>query len=389
MATLIKIPSETFRKLDIPGEKVSGKMYVAIVNIKDVPHALEEWRTVNPREVNLSSGVSKQIRKTLDEKPQEFIFRNRGITVIASRVEYDNRVNEIRVEFEDKSSNGVLDGGHTLMNILQYIENTQDPAEAYVRIEFLEGIKNIDDAVDIVDARNRSTAVKVAAFENLLGHFDPLKAALSKQPYAEKIAYKENELSEDETRKEVPIEEILAYVLCFDAEDFDHNNHPVIAYSGKATVVKYYEKNVEQMKKYFALAPEILQLKDAIYVDIPQIWNENGNNGEGGRMGRVRGVKMVTEKTLPFSGKKTRHSLPSGFIFPALAAFRALVKVVDGKAQWRDDPMRVYESLKTDLVKRVVESAIRDGNPNDTGKNVDLWGVCYSMVEREVLVRKL
>lgn len=390
MSTLIKIPTESYKKIEIPDADVSGKMSIAVVAIKDLPRELDDWRSVNPREVNLNSGVSKQIRDTLDQRPDEFILRNRGITILVSKAEFDNRTNVINIELTDREREGVLDGGHTLLNIWKYLEDEEDPSNAYVRLEILENIGDIDETVKIVDARNRSTEVKIAAFENLLGHFDTLKHVLDKEPYAEKIAYKENELSEDGTKKEVPIEDVLSYVLCFDVEDFDHNNHPTKAYSGKNSVVKHFQNNVDKMQKYLLLAPEILELRDRIYEDLPLIWNSEGNEGGGGKAGKIRGIKVVKEpKILPFTGNPTHHVLSMGFVYPALAAFRPLVKVEAGRAEWRDNPIRVYNDLRGELIKKVVESALRTKNPNETGKNLDLWGVCYSMVEREVLTRKL
>ena len=349
METLIKIPTESFKTIEIPGGEAVGKMCIAVVNIKDLPKELDNWREVNPREVNLNSGVSRQIMTTLEEHPGDFVMRNRGITIVANHAEFDNRAKVIRLEFGDR-----------------------------------------EERVKIVDARNRSTEVKIVAFENLLGHFDSLKVILGTQSYADKIAYKENEMAEDGSKKEVPIEEILSYILCFDVEDFDHNSHPIKAYSGKASVVKHYRDNVEKMQKYFPLAPDILKLRDTIYEDLPLIWNAVGNDAEGGKLGKVRGVKTVKEaKVLPFSGRGTRHVIPSGFIYPTLAAFRPLVRVEGGKASWKDDPFKVYAKLREELISKVVDTAKRTKNPNEMGKNPDFWGVCYAMVEREVLVRKL
>lgn len=390
METLIKIPSQSFKNIEIPGNETTGKMCIAIVNIKDIPEDLDEWREVNPREVNLNSGVSKQIMKTLEEYPEEFVMRNRGITIVANHAEYDNKAKVIRLELGDKERNGVLDGGHTLMNIRKYLQNEEAGRDAYVRLEILEGIGDLDETVSIVDARNRSTEVKVAAFENLLGHFDLLKEVLGKQPYADKIAYKENELAEDDSRKEVSIEEVLSYVLCFDAEDFDHKTHPIKAYSGKASVVKHYRANVDKMQKYFALAPNILQLRDTIYEDMPRVWNVLGNDSEGGRLGKIRGVKKLKEPgMLPFSGRSINYVVPASFIYPTLAAFRSLVEIKDGKAVWKEDPLKIYASLREELITTVVDTAKRIGNPNAMGKEPNIWSVCYGLVEREVLVRKL
>jgi len=390
MSTLIKVPSNSFKRIEIPGGETIGKIYVAVVNIKDLPKELDEWRKVNPREVNLNSGVSKEIRKTLEENPEVFVMRNRGVTLVVSRVEFKNQVNEIYLELEDKDMNGVLDGGHTLMNIRKYLEEQEDPSDAYVRLEIIEGVGDLDETVRIVDARNRSTEVKIASLENLLGHFDSLKKILDKEPYGEKIAYKENELTEDGTKKEVSIEDVLAYVLCFDSEDFDHQKHPIKAYSGKASVVKHYRDNIESMKKFFLLAADILKLRDTIYEDLPIIWNSVGNDGAGGKFGKLVGVKALKEpKTLAFTGRKTTYVIPAGFIYPTLAAFRPLVLIRDGKACWKEDPFKIYSSIREELAKKVAETAKRTGNPNQMGKDPNFWEICYTTVEREVNARKL
>jgi hypothetical protein len=390
MVTLIKIPSVSFKKIEIPGDAVIGKMCVAVVNIKDLPKELEEWREVNPREVNLNSGVSKQIMNTLEESPIDFVLRNRGITLIVNRVEFDNKANEIRLELENKDLNGVLDGGHTLMNIRQYLKESEEPSDAYVRLEILEGVGDLDQTVKIVDARNRSTEVKIASLENLLGHFDSLKNVLDKQSYGEKIAYKENELAEDGTKKEVPIEDILAYILCLDSEDFDHKKHPIKAYSGKASVVKHYRDHVEDMKKYFSLAADILKLRDTIYEDLPVVWNDIGNDKAGGKFGKLVGVKLLKEpKILPFTGHETMYVIPNGFIYPTLAAFRSLVQVKNGKASWKEDPFKIYRSVREELADQVAETAKRMRNPNEMGKDPGFWSNCYATVEREVYTRKI
>lgn len=144
------------------------------------------------------------------------------------------------------------------------------------------------------------------------------------------------------------------------------------------------------MKKYFPLAPDILKLRDTIYADLPVVWNAVGNNAEGGKLGKIRGVKTLKEeKILPFSDHGTKHVIPSGFVYPALAAFRALVRVEDGKASWKADPFKVYAALREELISKIVDTAKRTKNPNDMGKDPDFWEVCYGKVEREVFVRKL
>jgi hypothetical protein len=232
--------------------------------------------------------------------------------------------------------------------------------------------------------------VKIANLENLLGHFDSLKEILAKEPYGNRIAYKENELGEDGKKKDIPIEDVLSYILCFDVEDFDHSHHPIKAYAGKTSVVKHYKANPEKMKKYFSLAPDILDLRDMICSEMPLIWNETGNDLEGGRWGKIVGVKNLKEKRmLPFSTRKSKFVNPAGFIYPALAAFRPLVEIQNGKVNWKEKPSTIFESVGEEITKLIAETAKRISNPNQMGKDNNIWQVCYQTVEREIWKRKL
>lgn len=57
-------------------------------------------------------------------------------------------------------------------------------------------------------ARNTSTQVKEQSLANLSQHFDAIKDILKNEPYANRIAYKETEFSEDGSRKDIDIKEI-------------------------------------------------------------------------------------------------------------------------------------------------------------------------------------
>ena len=116
-------------------------------------------------------------------------------------------------------------------------------------------------------ARNTSTQVKEQSLANLSQHFDAIKDILKNEPYANRIAYKETEFSEDGSRKDIDIKEILSYLICFDREDFDDNDHPIITYFGKSYVPKYAdaEDNRQRLQKYLSLLPQILVLRDEIY----------------------------------------------------------------------------------------------------------------------------
>ncbi|MDD5165677.1 MAG: AIPR family protein [Candidatus Pacebacteria bacterium] len=380
----------SFRKIFGSPSGKSKNMYVAVLNVQDLPQELEQWLHINPREATASSGVSKKIQASLVEQPEAFVFRNRGLTIITEKVEFDTQENVAILEMHNPKIHGLLDGGHTYRVIRNEIENTVDGRDdlknAYVRVELLEGFSDLNEVVDIVDARNRSAQVKEQSLEELRSHFETIKEVLKGQSYSDRIAYKEIELLEDGSKKDIDIKDILSYLVCFDAESFSDKKHPISAYSGKSSALRHYADNRELMTKYTVLLPKILQLVDTITREIPESYNF-----QGGRWGGLQGV--ITEKEskkkieLPFIGGKSQYQTPSGFIYPILAAFRSLVNVEKNKASWKSDPIDLFEEVKPMLAEAIGEQAIEFRNPTKLGKDSATWRLCYALVALEVAKR--
>lgn len=390
---LIKLPVVSFRKIAGPYDAEGAKTYVAVLNVKDIPEDFEEWRALNPRDPNTDSGVSKKIFATLENDPDSFFFRNRGITLIAEKTIFDNQKNILELEMTDKSRNGLLDGGHTFRVIREFVGNLpkEELADlnAYVKLEILEGISDPDTVVNIVEARNTSTQVKEQSLEELRGHYATIKNVLADIPYADRIAYKEFELSDEGSAKDIDIKEILSYLVCFDTEEFGHDDHPIRAYSTRASVVEHFKKHKDRMMKYIPLLPLILELHDIIYLELPAAYNS-----QGGKFGRLTGVTEVSNRRmdtvkLPFTGKESSYRIPSGFIYPILAGFRNLVKCNAEKCTWKSDPIKLFEELKFNLASRVGEQAIEFRNPNKLGKDKATWRACFDSIELAVLRRNM
>lgn len=384
--TKITMPVVSFRRINTPFEQEGKKIYLAVLKAKDLPKDLEEWRGINPRDPNKSSGVAKRIAESLQNQPECFLFRNRGLTLLSESVSFDNESNVLAVEFSDKTMHGLLDGGHTYAVIREAFDSLAEDEKAdtnlnnaYVKLEILEGITSKDETTEIVGARNTSTQVKDQSLANLSQHFDAIKEILKNEPYANRIAYKETEFNEDGSRKDIDVKEILSYLICFDREGFGDNNHPVIAYSGKSSVLKYAdaENNRQRLQKYLPLLPEILVLRDEIYEQMPAAWNDIG-----GKFGALEGVNRKKQDSveLPFKNTTTSYAIPSSFVYPILASFRALVEVADDGCSWKTSPISFFNKHKSELVGRLVEQALVFRNPNKLGKEKTVWQSCYDYV---------
>lgn len=386
----LTMPAKSFRRIENPFEKDGKKMYLAVVQAKDLPKELGNWRKINPRDPKTKSVVAKRIATTLHEYPESFLFKNRGITLLAQHASFDNECSELSVEFSDDNIHGLLDGGHTFAIIRDAFDSLTEEElletamnQAYVKVEIIEGFSSREEVTEIVDARNSSTQVKEQSLANLRKYFEPIKEILKDEPYAGRIAYKETEFADDGSQKDIDIKEILSYLICFDCENFDGERQPVIAYSSKAAVLKYVEDNLERLQKYMPLLPNILTLRDTIYEEMPNAWNK-----QGGKFGRLNGVDKKKNKTveLPFKVSKSEFVIPSSFIYPVLASFRALVQVdSNGVCSWKIDPIKFLEQNEAELVGRLGEQALAFGNPTKLGKEKTVWRSCYDYVVMKML----
>lgn len=395
-STIIKFPVASFRRIESPFDDSVARSYIAVAKIVDLPAEVEEWRKINPRDPKLTSGVSRKIEKSLENNPDQFFFRNRGITLLVDKASFDNKSGEIVLELVDATRHGLLDGGHTYRVLQNYIhsaspEELQDIG-ACVRIEVIEGIDNLDDAVEIVLARNTSAQVKTESLEELNQHFEEIKQVLKDKPFANRIAYKEYEIDESTGEaKDVDIKEILSYLVCFDTEHFNNERHPIMSYSQKSQVIEHFKEYRARILKYIPLLPQILELRDTIYQQMPDAYND----ATSGKFGALTGVLQLanrprmSKEELIFIAGEANYRIPNAFIYPALASFRNLVKVDGMKASWKEDPIKMFSTLAKELSKTVGEQAKEMRNPTKLGKDQATWKLCNNIVRIAVLERGL
>lgn len=396
---IIKFPVYSFRKQPTPADEKGKGKYHLVVNVADVPPELNEWRALNIRDPKEQIRVPKEIRDSLRDKPSEFYFKNRGLLVIADEVTFDNKTNMAELRFSDQFMNGLADGGHTYRVIQNHVEGLSEDErkeiEAFVSMECLEGFKTREEVVPVIEARNNSTPVQEQSTLELLGSFDKIKEILKNKPYAPRIFYKQYEEALGDTPKDIDIKEILSYLICFDTEGFDDKVHPIKAYSSRTAVVDHFKENRDRLEKYIPLLPEILELRDTIYLRLPQVYNKSkkgADGGKGGKFGKLKGVDKVERgpnEELIFMGEQSEFRIPSGFIYPILASFRNLVQVETKKCSWKGDPFKLFNDLEEDLVTIVGEQALSLKNPNALGKDAATWRLCYAIVENTVLRRHL
>lgn len=376
------IPVESFRHLDTPFAKSGYRDYFSVISVKNLPD-FSSWRRINVRDPKLSGGVPDKISAGFREKPDLFLFMNRGIVLAAHSVSFDNKTNVLNVTMTDPELHGLLDGGHTYDIVTSEFGSLD--FDQFVRVEILEGFA-ADELPNLVDARNTSTQVKDESLMNLKGEFDKLKTALKGKSYADLIAFKEYEFDDDGNPKPIDVRDVVAILTVFDRKNFSDSIHPINSYRSKAACLKHFENHIEDYSKIYPLANDILSLYDTIRLKLPELYNSaRGSKGDvsGGKFGKLTGVSTLKGKRavkLHFIDGNSKYNVPEGFVFPILGAFRALLEEKNGKYAWGKniDPFKLLEGdLGIRLADTIGNFALDAKNPSKTGKSPLVWQACY------------
>lgn len=390
--TRFVLPVVSFRHVETPFLKQGYRDYVAVVSVRDLPD-LSLWRKINVRDPKLTGTVPKAIRESVHDNPELFVFLNRGIVLAAESVSFNNQSGQLTITLEDPNLHGLLDGGHTYNILIEERDTLQEPQ--YVKLEILEGFRQ-EEIPTLVDARNTSNQVRDQSLMNLQGEFEKLKKALALQHYSGLIAYKEHELLDDGGSKPIDVREIIAILTCFDRGYFSERVHPINAYRSKSACLQHFADHKANYEKIYPLAGDILELYDHVQLLLPDLYNRvRGKSGEvaGGKFGKLTGVTTYDGKRrsqLLFIGQESKYGVPAGFVYPVLAAFRALLEEKSGRYAWGKgvDPLTLLKGqLGETLADTIGNFALDARNPSKTGKSPLVWQACYQAAQVAYLSR--
>jgi len=379
--TVVRFPTHHFRSIQSPvGTSKTGFFYTPAAN---VPRTLWDWREVNPREVNRRSAVYRSIVKTLQDEPERFHERNRGITLVGNELTYDDKRREAVLDLEDTKLHGVVDGGHTLDAVLEVQQSPPERWPAHVFIKVMTGL-DTEQIAEIAGGLNTSQQVDLKSLENLREHFDELKKTLKDETYSDQIAYKMNEDSP------VDVREILYYLAVFDCSEYNEKKHPVSLFGRKEGIVRRFAEQASDPEKgnsfkiLISKAPEILWLRDqiekrALSLDVGRY--------KAGKTTRIRSDRN-RENHLVFINEKVNGKIPLGWIMPILAGFRANVdwNKPRGSFRWI---VPIDELLNRSLEQLIL--GIKDiheqenSRPEYVGRNSISWRMSYSTVSQAIL----
>lgn len=363
-----------------PEGKEVIKTHFLFILLKDLPNDLPT--TPNPRKPDMDARPCKQMLETLETEPEYFTDCNRGLHLIAEKVNYLPNEKKIVVDFgldeEGNPKGGLVDGGHSYL-VLKKKKEDESLNDLPIFLTIIEGAEGF--ATKLARARNTSVQVADKSIANLEQEFEDIKKFLG--GYSDKVIYFENEnIGEDAAVFQ--IEELLALLTALNKDLYPNgnNNQPTVAYTGVASCFNKWRnsRNRPSYAKLYLLLPEIVDAYEYLYANFENYAKEAGIK----RLGGINGIETYRGKgdnkkpvsiLLPFSGKSVRYKLSKGFSLPIFAALRFLLEEQNNRYYWTVDPKKFLDKHGSKLVRQVLEAHTKEynSNPNKTGKSKVLW----------------
>jgi hypothetical protein len=390
-ARAFTFPTKFVRRVPDPvfHEDYGMERHFMFVPVAAVPAGLP--MDPNARVPNIRRSVYKEVRESLQKPDGQFHLKHKGITLVAQSVEKKTESTYL-VHFE--KGHGILDGGHTYSLILEEQKAGRLPTddlphkkEQFVKFEIVTRAP-VDWIPDMAGGLNTSVQVQDMSLDNLEGKFDWIKNVIKDQPYASRIAWRENE------DKDVDGRDVVSFLTCFNIDEYPNDvsdTQPVIAYEKKAAALRLYEDKTSSYQKLAPIVKDIFTLHDIIRSEAQRYWNE-----EGGKFGSLAFVEYrKKEFELPFLAQTTPYQLMNGALYPILAAFRWMVEP-DAKTEqfrWRGgfrNVKRLWEDSALELLKMTKQASDELGrNPNAVGKSRNHWANLFARVAMRDLAARM
>ncbi len=391
-----------FRSMDDPSGQLQRKELLVPLNAYPADFGLGP----NPREPKMTSKVSKRIGETLDEDSQNFHLLNRGITIVAKDIQFDNQSKRVRLSLNDSEEEeeyyGILDGGNTNAQINLWRDNIEDDdllAKSYVNVQILLPMTNGDDPPrdemlrllnEVKEARNTSVQVTEKSLADARHHFDLLKKAVAGEPYADSVIWHEGAHGNVDA-----LDIVSLLMVAYPRYTNDSGgNEPHLIYGHKIRALdaflKYTADQPEELARWIRIVPSLVMLFDELQVKLPAMYE--------GKFGRITGVKIHDEgryvsgdknrySKTPFKskflGRQMKYRYGPGFVYPVFAGFRVLLKADEstGEVNWKKDPLEFWKNHGENILKQFKPHMDHCGFES---KKIGQSPTCYQAVRQAI-----
>jgi hypothetical protein len=353
-----------------------------------------ERGNANVRNASHRARPLKEMKETLEEAPESFHMRNRGLIYLCRDAKYDpktRRLTIINPELMSKKSGqehfGIVDGGHSFACITEmmaaaeeYHASTKWKQKGEGWTPWVRVLFTVSPPENLVAAMtkgvNTSTQVKGYSLDEFEGRFAWLKKTLQSQGFdVDNVTWAEG------SEKDWHVVEIIQRASCF-LKDRWETQSPIAMYLSKSRALDLY-RNPETRKEFRMLQDVLTEC-----VLLPEFIQAEFSTGEvikGKKLGKLNGVTRLPKPwKRPNTEFMTEHRIDVGLLLPMAAAFRELLYVPRGKEfyAWKLPATQVFEKCGPKLYEALVSRLGRVRGVSEVARDSEFWSECQRIVMR-------
>ena len=323
----------------------------------------------------------KEMVNTLEREPKQFLLRNGGINVIASSVRINKSKNTVRLTFPHGT--GIVNGGHTQLALIN-IMSQRDISDATIQIQVIEHEFSDEELATIAASRNLASNVKPYSTAEKKGYFKKIKDYMIPDFEKHIIWYENRNVPNGVGMNAV---DLIARVNLFNCRLYQSSyknkltDQPNNSATSKGSVFKKWVDNQQEYEHLYPLINDIINLEEHILTTF-QIKAPHGFT----TLKVVNNIKDKDKKTI-FTGKKKEWEIPTQFLLPIMASFRANIFYHPNKGEigWHEKPEDLFDRVKTKLLSETSRTYKNHaGEINRLSKDPNYWRILYDTMDREV-----
>lgn len=311
------------------------------------------------------SDVHREIRDTLENRPEDFSILNSGIVIVARSAVVDDANKKITLV-----QPSIINGSQTRGELDFYINNSKErelqPHNVHAKFEI---IVTADDELiaEISIARNFQNDVARLSIAGRRKQLEELEASLKQKIPNIKLRKSETDRSSEyyDTEKLIQVITALIPPSLWPKQKESSDPRKTFCYSGKSKCLKDFQDLYSAVKNDSKLDIEKKRLYDFFIDTVPYAYSlyEKWKMHQGFKGSRLHAIERDK------SGNVVR--VPDGIIFPIIAALSTFME--QEKGHWKFHPPAHFTD--DDIIKAAINQYIETAksNPTTMGKTQSIY----------------
>ena len=281
----------------------------------------------NIREPNCKSATYRQIFDSLTTEPAKFFSRHSGIVLSANKAKPIKNKTELELEVLEASeggSDGIINGGHTVLAFEQAKNYKYNLTEARVKVTIHIGLTE-ESALDIALASNTTTPVDSRSKVNARGDYKFIKQYLAQLEQKEdrkfRIAYYQNQ-SGAPRNAQCNVTHLLKLLYCLDRNKYNPDgNKRTLHPAGMSIPSNITDAERERLTALLPLLSQGLWIEQRLY----EIIQEHISNPRRKGSNDLASIDIRKTTLLPDSKYSFGFGAPTDLALPIIASYRVFL----------------------------------------------------------------